>query len=150
MPNTYDGTFLLKCLRARNHQLFSEKNSIIYVWRGSNHSLLAVSLPCIVNNIIWRYRNSSSKISLEKYLPSDLQLYKKETPTQVFSCEIWTLFSTENLRSLLFKVKNSNNHFKDFKALSFRHNKSLITCNSHKKKLIWNLKMHSHTKNLFW
>ena len=48
-----------------------------------------------------------------------------------------TLFSTEQLGWLLFKIRNSNNLFKDVSAISLTHNQSLITCNSHNDKLIW-------------
>ena len=58
-----------------------------------------------------------------------------------------TLFFTEHLLWLFFKISNSNNLFKYFSVIPLKHNKSLITCNSHNDKL--NLKMHSLTKNLF-
>ena len=47
-----------------------------------------------------------------------------------------TPFSTEQMRSLLFKIRNSNNLFQDISAISLTHNQSLITCNSQNNKLI--------------
>ena len=50
----YDRTFLRKYLRVRSLTVFA-KNSIIYVCKGSNHTSLAVSFPCTVNKVTWRY-----------------------------------------------------------------------------------------------
>ena len=47
-----------------------------------------------------------------------------------------THFSTEQLGWLLFKIKNSKNLFKDVSAISYTHNQSLSTCNSHNERLI--------------
>ena len=70
--------------------------------------------------------------------PSGLQLYQKETPTQVFSVTfLRTTFCTEQLQWLLFKISNINNLFKDFSAISRMQNQPLITCNSHNDKPIW-------------
>ena len=48
-----------------------------------------------------------------------------------------TPFSTEQLRWLLFMKNNGNNMLKDVSTMFLTHNQSLITCNSHKNKLIW-------------
>ena len=46
------------------------------------------------------------------------------------------LFSTEQLRWLRFKVRNSNNLLKDVSVISLTRNQYLVTCNSHNDKLI--------------
>ena len=47
-----------------------------------------------------------------------------------------TLFSTEQLWWLLFKIRSSNNLAKDVSLISLTHNQSLMTCNHHNDKLI--------------
>ena len=73
MPNTYDGTYLGKQVRARSFNCFRKKNSITYVWEGSNYASLAVSFWCIAKKVTWRYRISV--------------LYQKATQTQAFPCK---------------------------------------------------------------
>ena len=83
---------------------------------------------------------------------SVLQLYYKETPTQMVFCKIWENFRsisfTDHLQLLLFKIKSSSNLFKNFSAIS-------LTCGQqicdHFQLSQWqtNLKMHSLTKNMF-
>ena len=60
------------------------------------------------------------------------RLKHKYSPVQFLR----TLSSTEQLRWLLFKIRNSNNLFKDVSAISLTHNQSLMTCNSDNDKLI--------------
>ena len=47
-----------------------------------------------------------------------------------------TLLNKKLQHSWLQVISSSNNLFEDIPAMSLRHNKSLITCNSHNDKLI--------------
>ena len=58
-----------------------------------------------------------------------------------------TSFYTEQLRWLLFKIRNSNNLFIDVSVISLTHNQSLIIYNFSQSQT--NLKIHSLTKSLF-
>ena len=67
--------------------------------------------------------------------PSDF--FKKRLQHKYFPVKfLRTRFSTEQLWWLLFKIRNSNNLFKDVSLISLTHNQSLMTCNSHNDKLI--------------
>ena len=48
-----------------------------------------------------------------------------------------TLLNKKLQHSWLQVISSGNNLFEDIPAMSLRHNKSLITCNSHNDKLIW-------------
>ena len=49
---------------------FFTKNSIIYIWEGSNYFSLAVFFSCIVYQVTYRYSN----ISYTQPIPDNLQL----------------------------------------------------------------------------
>ena len=69
--------------------------------------------------------------------PQACNFIKKRVQQKRFPVKfLRTPFSTEQFRWLLFKIRNSNNLFKDVSAISLTHNQSLITCNSDNDKLI--------------
>ena len=69
--------------------------------------------------------------------PQACNFIKKRIQHKCFPVKfLRTPFSTEQMRSLLFKIRNSNNLFQDISAISLTHNQSLITCNSQNNKLI--------------
>ena len=83
----------------------------------------------------------SLQISLEKPCVAGspaCKFFEKRLQHKYFPVKLLrTLFSTEHLRWLIFKIRNSNNLFKDVSAISLTHSQSLITYNSHNDKLIW-------------
>ena len=49
-------------LRARSHELFSPKISMIYVSKGTNYASLAVSFSCIVKKLTWHRSRGSQMV----------------------------------------------------------------------------------------
>ena len=73
-----------------------------------------------------------------KILQISVENKKKRFHFKCFPAEFLRApFSTEQLWWLPFKIRNSNNLFKDVSAIFLTHNQFLITCNSHSDKLIW-------------
>ena len=113
-----------------------------------NYTSLAVSFSCTVNKELHEgtvvFKNKCfQKFCKFQWKTPVLQalrpanLLKRSSNKSVFFVKsIRTPFSTGQLR-WLFKIRNSNNLFKDVSAISLTHNQSLITCNSHNDKLIW-------------
>ena len=98
-----------------------------------SYTMIQVFLEIII--VLKNYADFNGKQL--RWKPSDLQLYYKETLTQVFSCKILrTPFSAEQLRWLLFKVRSSNKSVQRcFTNISFAQH--LVPCSSHSDKLIW-------------
>ena len=102
---------LLFELGAKSCQLFSQKISIIYVWKGSKYTSAAVSISCIVikKNVKISHTNTnlfkdfSANTLYVKHIPDFLQLSQKQTNLKIHS--LTKNFFRLNIFAIYFPLK---------------------------------------------